>query len=196
VAYPRKIKNTARKLWLSGYSYEKVVVKLNDAFPNADTPQRWRTILDWKEKEQWEVDAKVIAEKAHKKRIQERDEIVEENRAEELRDIETMNAAIQHVRYHLGRTDKDGKPLSVDHKALVHLVNAADKAMRRKRINRYGFDTITKVEIPNEPAADGADPDASADDGTLPVDETETEGDAGDKDSSADAELSILRKES
>lgn len=63
MAYLRKIKEKARRLWLEGYSYEKIAKK-------PDMPNRWKTIQDWACKENWQEELDIIVQKANEKRAE------------------------------------------------------------------------------------------------------------------------------
>lgn len=168
MAYPRKIKDAARRLWLSGYSYEKVIIKLKKAFPKGEAPRRWQTIKDWQLKDGWKIDAQIIEQKSAKNREKETDEIVEAHRAKEIRDLETLDALLLHARAHIGKKDKAGKAQILGVAEIKALAQAINMIHSRERINRYGFDKTTKVDV-NDTSDLSANPNANPDDGTLPA---------------------------
>ena len=147
MAYPRKIRNTARRLWIEGYSYDKVIVILKEKYPNQITPSRQHTIIGWSKAEDWDADRTLIDVKAAQKRRKEAEEIATELVREEHRDKIILEAALQQIQCQLTRKNKDDKPIILEPLAITQLVSAIDKAIRRKRINRLGYDTITHKEV-------------------------------------------------
>lgn len=147
MAYPRKIRTAARRLWVAGYSYEKVINLLKSKFPKENTPPRWKTINGWSNADDWEADRKLVDQKATEKRLEEAEEIATDLDREEHRDKTTIEAALQQIRHQLTQKTKDGTPIILTPLDITQLVSAIDKAIRRKRINRLGYDTITHKEV-------------------------------------------------
>lgn len=63
MAYLNKIKEKARRLWLQGYSFEKIV-EMNDM------PRNRKTIERWCQKDKWEEELEIINRKADEKRTE------------------------------------------------------------------------------------------------------------------------------
>lgn len=141
MAYPTKIRTAARRLWMEGYSYDKVVEMLKRRYPKEPTPSKEHTIISWSQTEDWAVDKALMDVKTAEIRRNDVDLIASDLIAEENRDKKIMETALSHIRVQMSKRDPQGKPMPIDHKAINNLVNAADKAIRRKRINRLGYDT-------------------------------------------------------
>ena len=118
--------------------------RLIEQFPGEKTPQHAKIIQNWHHRDDWKSLADAVDREVREKVVK---KIATELEVEEDRDKTTLEAALQQIHHQLTRKTKDDIPIILEPLDIAQLVSAMDKAIRRKRINRLGYDTITYKEV-------------------------------------------------
>lgn len=138
MAYSRKVRETARRYWLLGYSDEKIIPMLKADFPDEQTPTRWHTITDWRKADNWESDLEIIVIKATEKR---QEELATELAQMNTRQLALLSLLDSHVQLMLtARMVKgsDGKSRDTELSAgeLSQVASTLDRSIKNQRLIR------------------------------------------------------------
>lgn len=148
MAYSRKVRETARRYWLLGYSDEKIVPLLKADFPDEPTPNRPNTILAWRQAEVWETDLEIIAAKAQEKR---REELATELAAMNAQQLALLALVNGHVQVKLMISlikDSDGKVKDsrLSDPGLLQIMTTLEKSIKSQRLIRNLPTTQARVD--------------------------------------------------
>jgi hypothetical protein len=162
VAYRRKIKQKARRLWLEGVSFREIPPRLAKAFPNEKTPKDHRVIFKWSQNDDWNEDKAILEKKIQQKQDKELTKIADEITARSQRVVSIGDLLLAHIgsqaQQQPGQADtfraqtSDGRTVEyeqLDPKDLNTLVNALNTLSSRVRIETLGYDKLTKLVLPD-----------------------------------------------
>lgn len=129
MAYLRKVRDKARRLWLQGYSFEKIVQQ-------PDMPSKWQTIHNWARKENWKEELDIIVQRAGEKRI--------ENLSNEVTKMNDEH--LELLRATQARIDDDLREGKLEFNSMRDLVYSLEKVIMTQRVIQ-GEVTERKADI-------------------------------------------------
>lgn len=118
-SYPQWVRDEAKRLWLKGYSSEKI-----SKLPHM--PDRRQTIDDWKIDEDWRGLAKRAVQKANNKMV---GKIADSMSEMDDQQLDLLSKVREHINVHLGFDILDPKDLKA-------LTESLDKTVKNERLIR------------------------------------------------------------
>jgi hypothetical protein len=162
VAYPRKIKQKARRLWLEGLPFREIPARLATSFPNEKTPKDHVIIFQWSKADDWDADKAIIDERIKQNHNESLTKIADEIAARDKRVLQVNDVLIAQIATHVQQRPGQAPTFRakttegveveyqlLDPKAIQQLAGALNTASKRGRIVGLGYDELKRVVLPD-----------------------------------------------